>query len=177
MEIKECEKSALIDKYNSLDEEDKKILNSSYRVVINTEGCASRVEEVVEFCKEMGYNKIGIAFCKGLRNYGVKLDEIFSKDFETFSVCCNVCGLTRDEIKVPKMTDSSEELACNPLGEAKVLNDAEVDFIIMVGFCIGHDLLFSKNIKAPTTTLIVKDRKFKHKTTDSLDYDKVEYFS
>jgi uncharacterized metal-binding protein len=162
MEITNCDKIAIIENYKNLSEADKKILNNSYEVVIDTNACESRVEEVREFCKKMNYKKIGIAFCKGLRKYGEKLDEIFSEDFEVYSVCCNVCGLTRDEIKVPKMTESAEELACNPLGEAKVLNEKKVDFTIMVGFCIGHDLLFQKNIKSPTTILIVKDRKYRH---------------
>jgi len=167
MEIKELkDRDDLVEKYNSLDEGDKKILDSSYEVVIDTNACASRVEEVREFCKKMNYKKIGIAFCKGLRKYGEKLDEIFSDDFEVYSVCCSVCGLTRDEINVPKMTESSEELACNPLGEAECLNKANVDFVVMVGFCLGHEQLFAKNIKAPTTTLIVKDRKFKHNPKD-----------
>jgi uncharacterized metal-binding protein len=176
MEIKECDKSALIEKYNSLDENDKKILNSSYETVRDTKASASRVEEIKEFCKKMGYNRIGIAFCKGLRKYGEELDKIFSKDFEVYSVCCDVCGLKRDEINVPKMTDNPEELACNPLGEAQVLNDKNVDFVVMVGFCLGHDILFYKNIKAPITTLIVKDRKFRNKSIDAIDYTSVEYF-
>ncbi|MEN7982656.1 MAG: DUF1847 domain-containing protein [Nanoarchaeota archaeon] len=173
MEIKELnDKESLIEKYNSLDENDNKILNNSYGVVIDTNTSVSRIEEVQEFCKKMGYKKIGIAFCKGLRKYGEELDKIFNDDFEVYSVCCDVCGLTRDEIKVPKMTDNPEELACNPFGEAQVLNDAGVDFVIMVGFCLGHEQLFSKNVKAPTTTLIVKDRKFGHKSVDGFGEEK-----
>lgn len=177
MEIKELsDKESLIEKYNNLDGTDRKILDNSYSVVIDTNASVSRIEEIKEFCKKMGYKKIGIAFCKGLRKYGQVLDEIFSKDFEVYSVGCSVSNLKRDEIKVVKMTDNPEELACNPLGEAEVLNERKVDFVIMVGFCLGHDLLFQKNIKAPVTTLIVKDRKFRHKSIDGLDFDKVEYF-
>jgi len=32
----------------------------------------------------------------------------------------------------------------------------------MVGLCVGHDILFQKYSKAPTTTLIVKDRVLAH---------------
>ena len=170
MEIKETEnKEDLIERYNSLDEVDNKILDTSYGVVIDTKASVSRVEEIKEFCKRMGYEKIGIAFCKGLRKYGETLDEIFSKDFEVYSVGCSVNGLKRDEIKVAKMTDNSEELACNPLGEAQALNEVGVEFVIMIGFCLGHEQLFSKRIKAPTTTLIVKDRKFGHDTRKGFD--------
>lgn len=163
MEIKELNnRDELVEKYKNLNHEDKKIIDVSYEVVIDTNAHASRIKELVGFCKKMGYKKIGLAFCKGLRKYGEKIHEIFSKDFEVISVCCNVDNLKRDEISVQKMTDNPEELACNPLGEAEVLNNADVDFVIMVGFCIGHEQLFTQNIKAPVTTLIVKDREFAH---------------
>ena len=171
MEIKETEnKEDLIERYNSLDEVDNKILDVSYGVVIDSGAKVNRVEEIKEFCKRMGYKKIGIAFCKGLRKHGEILDEIFGKDFEVYSVGCSVNALKRDEIHVAKMTDNPEELACNPLGEAQALNDAGVEFVIMVGFCLGHEQLFSKRIKAPTTTLIVKDREFNHNPIKFFDW-------
>lgn len=167
MEIRDCDREKLIERYNSLGEDDKRVLDGSYRVVIDTQASASRIEEIKEFCRKMGYRKIGISFCKGLRKYGEILDEIFGKEFEVYSVCCNVAGLKRDEIGVPKMTDNSDELACNPLGEVQCMNEAEVDFVIMVGFCLGHEQLFMNRINVPTTTLIVKDRKYGHNPKDS----------
>jgi uncharacterized metal-binding protein len=29
---------------------------------------------------------------------------------------------------------------------------------VIVGLCVGHDMLFSKHSRAPVTTLVVKDR-------------------
>lgn len=170
MEIKELkDREKLIEDYKNLSEADKNVLNNSYEVVIGTNASASRIEEIKEFCRKMGYKKIGFAFCKGLRKYGEILDEMFAKEFEVYSVCCNVGAVTRDEINVPKMTESAEELACNPLGEAECLNKADVDFVIMVGFCLGHEQLFSKNINAPATTLIVKDRKHRHNSKEGFE--------
>ena len=170
MEIKELsDRDNLVENYKNLSENDKKVLDSSYAVVIDTKASVSRVEEVKEFCKGQGYKKIGVAFCKGLRKYGELVDDIFGKDFEVYSVGCSVSNLKRDEISVAKMTDNPEELACNPLGEAQALNEVGVEFVIMIGFCLGHEQLFSKRIKAPTTTLIVKDRKFGHDTRKGFD--------
>ena len=112
----------------------------------------------------MGYKKIGIAFCKGLRPYGTKIDEELSKDFETYSVCCNMRGINKSDAKVQQMNPEAEEPACNPLGQATALNDKDVDIVVKCGFCLGHDILFSKTVKAPCTTIIVKDRKLRHKT-------------
>jgi uncharacterized metal-binding protein len=38
------------------------------------------------------------------------------------------------------------------------LNENGTELNIIVGLCIGHDLLFSMKSKAPVTTLIVKDK-------------------
>jgi uncharacterized metal-binding protein len=39
-----------------------------------------------------------------------------------------------------------------------LLNDEKVDFNILLGLCVGHDSLFFKYTKVPTTVLAVKDR-------------------
>jgi len=54
------------------------------------------------------------------------------------------------------------EAACNPILQAEMLNRAGAQVNIIVGLCIGHDMLFTKNSKAPVTILIVKDRLLGH---------------
>ena len=166
MELTDCSKTKkeLIEDYNNLNPCLRKMLDNSYSTVIDTHASQDRLSELKEFCKKMDYQKIGIAFCKGLRPYGTKIDEELSKEFETYSVCCNVCGINKSDIKVQQMNPQAEEPACNPLGQATALNDKNVDIVVKCGFCLGHDILFSKKIKAPCTTIIVKDRKFIHKT-------------
>ncbi|OPY27009.1 MAG: hypothetical protein A4E27_00631 [Methanobacterium sp. PtaU1.Bin242] len=51
---------------------------------------------------------------------------------------------------------------CNPLGQASFLNRENTDLNIIIGLCIGHDLLFTEHSKAPVTTLVVKDRVLAH---------------
>ena len=114
----------------------------------------------------MGFFKIGLAFCKGLREYGLMIDKELSKDFEVYSVCCNICGIGKDDVNVKKINKDSFEPACNPIGQAITLNESCVSLTVKCGFCLGHDILFSKYIKSPTTTILVKDRKMKHKTFD-----------
>ncbi len=50
------------------------------------------------------------------------------------------------------------EAICNPIGQALVLNDFETDLNIIVGLCVGHDILFTRYSRSPVTTFIVKDR-------------------
>jgi len=47
---------------------------------------------------------------------------------------------------------------CNPITQAKLLNQAKTDFNIMLGLCVGHDSLFLKYVKGLTTVFAVKDR-------------------
>jgi len=51
---------------------------------------------------------------------------------------------------------------CNPIGQATFLNQKKTDLNIIIGLCIGHDILFSNHSKAPVTTLAVKDRVLAH---------------
>jgi uncharacterized metal-binding protein len=45
---------------------------------------------------------------------------------------------------------------------AELLNRAGTEINVILGLCIGHDMLFIMNSKAPVTTLIVKDRLLGH---------------
>lgn len=60
------------------------------------------------------------------------------------------------------------EAACNPLLQAELLNQAETGINIIIGLCVGHDMLFTMNSNAPVTTLIVKDRFTGHNPVVSL---------
>ena len=44
------------------------------------------------------------------------------------------------------------------MGQALLLNQCNTELNIIVGLCIGHDILFTQHSKAPVTTLVVKDR-------------------
>jgi uncharacterized metal-binding protein len=79
---------------------------------------------------------------------------------------CKCGGVDKTRLHVAgqyKIGDSSKfEAACNPLIQAEFLNRAETDMNLIVGLCLGHDILFTLNSKAPVTTLIVKDRMLGH---------------
>ncbi|WP_456372001.1 DUF1847 domain-containing protein [Methanocaldococcus sp.] len=128
----------------------------------------TRLEEIIEFCKLMDYKKIGIAFCIGLENEAKILDEILSQHFDVYSVCCKVCGIDKDILKLKKINNNNKEAMCNPIGQAKILNEIRTDLNIIVGLCIGHDILFQKYSNAPTTTFIVKDRVLSHNPAGAL---------
>jgi uncharacterized metal-binding protein len=110
---------------------------------VETEGYRKwpRIRELIEFSKRIGFHKLGVAFCTGLREETLTLCKILeSHGFDVSSVACTVEG------------------GCNPVGQAMVLNGVGTELNIIMGLCMGHDVLFSKFCKAPVTTLVVKDR-------------------
>jgi uncharacterized metal-binding protein len=110
----------------------------------------------------MGYKKIGMATCIGLLDEAQRLSAILkAQGFEPLSVCCKVGSIDKLELGLAesdKVRPGTFEPACNPIAQAEICNRLETNMNIIVGLCVGHDMLFSKHSKAPVTTLIVKDR-------------------
>jgi uncharacterized metal-binding protein len=122
----------------------------------------TRLEETVEFCKFMGYKKIGIAFCIGLNQEAKLIEEYFSKFFEVYSVCCKVCGVAKDNLGLEQIKDGARETMCNPLMQARILDEKKVEFCVTVGLCVGHDALFTGACNVPVSCLVAKDRVLAH---------------
>jgi len=59
-------------------------------------------------------------------------------------------------------------ISCNPAGQAKYLEEKNTELNIMMGLCLGHDMIFNSKSKVPVTPLIVKDRKLEHYTIERL---------
>lgn len=87
-----------------------------------------RLKETVEFCKRMGYHKLGLAFCKGLRKEArIVADLLRAQGFEVVSVICKTGGISKEEVGIPeevKIHPGEFEAMCNPIAQAKLLNDS-----------------------------------------------------
>jgi uncharacterized metal-binding protein len=122
----------------------------------------TRVEDTIAFAKLMGYKKIGIATCIGLLDESERLSLILkAQGLEPMSVCCKAGSIDKLQLGLAesdKVRPGTFEPACNPIAQAEICNRLETDMNIIVGLCVGHDMLFNKHSKAPVTTLVVKDR-------------------
>jgi len=122
----------------------------------------TRVEDTIAFAKLMDYRTIGIATCIGLLEESRRLASILeAQGFAVQSVCCKAGSIDKRELGIAeedKVRPGSFEPACNPIAQAELLNGAGTDMNVIVGLCVGHDMLFSRHSKAPVTTLVVKDR-------------------
>ncbi len=132
----------------------------------------TRVEEIIEFAQKMNYRKLGVAFCSGLFSEGKTFVSILEKHgFEVVSVCCKAGGVPKEFLGIQddqKVNVGSYETMCNPINQAEILNQAETDFNILIGLCVGHDALFLKNTNALTTVLVAKDRVLGHNPVAAL---------
>ena len=132
----------------------------------------TRVEEIIEFSKKMGYQKIGVAFCGGLFSEANTFVRILEKHgFEVLSACCKVGGVPKEFLGLKdreKVRIGPYETMCNPITQAEIFNAAKTDFNVLVGLCVGHDSLFFKHAKALSTVLVAKDRVLGHNPVAAL---------
>jgi len=128
----------------------------------------SRVEEAIAFCQQMEWQTIGIAFCMMFAKEARVLADMFSAaGFTVVPVCCKVGGVGLLDLGV-ETPCAQRGPACNPITQATLMNAQQTDVNIMLGLCVGHDLLFTRASGAPVLTLAVKDRALKHQPLDAL---------
>jgi len=131
-----------------------------------------RVEEVMNFARRIGAQRLGIASCIGLIREARILQEILKANgFEVDSVCCKVGSIDKEKIGLrdeEKIRPGRYESLCNPVGQAMLLNKARTELNIVVGLCVGHDSLFFKHSEAPVTVLVAKDRVTGHNPVAAL---------
>lgn len=117
-----------------------------------------RVDEIMAFASSSGMKKIGIAFCVNFKKEAAKLNDILvTNGFEVFSVDCKYGKIKKDEL-IP----GAKGLLCNPAGQASYLKEHQCELNIMMGLCVGHDMVFNLHSEVPVSPLIVKDRVRNH---------------
>lgn len=119
----------------------------------------TRVQEIMEFAHKIGAKKIGIANCIGLISEARTFARILrANGFEAYSVICKVAGKAKSSIGIPAKCEEIGAAMCNPILQARLLNEAKTDLNVVIGLCVGHDSLFYKYSDAYVTTLVTKDR-------------------
>lgn len=129
----------------------------------------TRVQEAIEFCRELKYKKVGLASCLALLRELTIVAKLFrGAGFEAVSANCQV-GRVSPSDRIDTLTP--EEFAglwCNPIAQAEIMNAEGTDMNFLIGLCLGHDVLFNRYSKAPVSTLIVKDRVLGHNPAAAL---------
>ncbi len=153
-----------IKKYREEGAEDM-VKSSSSLIDNGRAGQLSRFQEVIEFCKLQGYKKIGLAYCYGMEGLAEEVrSKMISQGLNLIPARCTMGGVKEAEIDSAK---NNEVISCNPAGQATFLNE-RADFVIEMGLCLGHDVLFHKALEVPFTVLIVKDRVYNHNPLEAI---------
>jgi len=135
-------------------------------------GRLTRVEETVLYARLRGFKKLGVAFCVGLSEEAEKFTNLLRNEgFEVASACCMFGGFSSDDVELPveeKAFGGGRQPMCNPIGQARLLDEAGCELNIILGLCVGDDTLFIKHSQAPVTVLAVKDRVLAHNPLGAL---------
>jgi uncharacterized metal-binding protein len=143
------------------DQDIGRMLEASLDVSCERERTLCRLSELIYFCLEMQYRRIGVAYCVDLQDATEALVRLLRRFFEVHTVCCKIGGAeVFDPITGTEARGQwpARQVACNPRGQAGVLNRIGTDVNVLVGLCIGTDCVFARCSDAPVTTLFVKDR-------------------
>lgn len=159
------------------DPEDQKLAQAAAGVEADGYRKWPRVQETIVFAQRMGYHKIGIATCVGLIRESRTLAKILrAHGFTVYGVGCKVGELPKNDLGIPPEHHGPGDIACNPILQAELLNEAGTELNIVMGLCVGHDSLFYKHAKGITTTLVTKDRVTGHNPAAVL-YNAESYYS
>ena len=129
----------------------------------------TRIEEIMEFSRKIGAKKLGIATCIGLMKEARTAAKIFRHNgFEVVGLSCKAGVQKKVDVGIDPKCNVVGENMCNPILQAKYLNEQGTDLNVVIGLCVGHDSLFYKYAEAPCTTLVTKDRVLGHNPAVSL---------
>ncbi len=132
----------------------------------------TRVEEIVQFAKKLGFTRLGIATCISFVDLARTLSAIFeSHGFTVASVACKNGGVPKEDVGVrdsEKIRPGTFEPMCNPISQAELLNRAGCELNVVLGLCVGHDSLFFHHSAGLATTLVAKDRVLAHNPVGAL---------
>ncbi|MFA7114688.1 MAG: DUF1847 domain-containing protein [Candidatus Omnitrophota bacterium] len=99
--------------------------------------------------------RIGVVSCLGSVEHAGKIINVLKENnINAALIPCKLGGL---EIKITtKNGEKKKHPGCNPIAQAKIVNNLKLDAVVMVGVCIGHDMLFIKHCKTYVIPFITK---------------------
>lgn len=157
LNLKESDREWALERYD--EGRNREIMIASAEVEYEGYCQWTRVEEIMAFARKINARRIGIANCIGLLNEARIFARILRDNgFEPYTIICKVAGQAKSSMGIPKVCEQIGASMCNPILQARLLNEAKTDLNVVIGLCVGHDSLFYKYSDAYVTTLVTKDR-------------------
>lgn len=118
----------------------------------------TRVQECIEFALELGATKVGLAVCIACIREGRAMANLLeAAGLEVITVGCMVGAVKPQDTGIPDELITGIGIACNPLAQAKIMNEEATQLNLIYGLCVGHDTLFIRHSEAPVTYVATKD--------------------
>jgi len=75
----------------------------------------TRLEEIIRLIEAMKLERIGVAFCIGLSDEAERFVKVLrTTGVKVTAVCCKVCGVSKDEMELPRLhKERPFEASCN----------------------------------------------------------------
>ena len=110
------------------DESVRRLSQESARTEAARYGKATRVEEIMDFARRLGAERLGIAHCVGLMREARLARAIFQAGgFEVYTACCKVGSIPKEAIGLEdgeKIRPGQFEALCSPVGQAPLRGQA-----------------------------------------------------
>ncbi len=152
--------------------DNRKIYLAAAKVVQSGYGRWPRIQEAIEFSRQLKVKKVGFASCTALLNELRLVSQLFTlAGFDVTSAACQIGKVSPEERGVKVETTDRRGLTCNPIAQAEICNTAGTELNFIMGLCLGHDMLFTRRSRAPVSVLIVKDRVTGHNPAAALYAD------
>ncbi len=103
-----------------------------------------RLKDIIEFSKNMKYQKMAVLFCPDLWKEAGKACRILSE--HGFNISSRVCGIGKSNPQSPDEFMSE-------------VNDLDADMVINSGLCVPLEARVLGLSKVPVTTFIARDKK------------------
>ncbi|NJD18847.1 MAG: DUF1847 domain-containing protein, partial [Gemmatimonadetes bacterium] len=109
----------------------------------------TRIREVAELSRRMGYRRLGVACCPDMAREARLTARILRTE-----------GL--------RVVVADAGANCDPVAQAAFLAGRGTQLNVLAGMCVGHDALFIRHSRAPVTSLVVRDRRLAHNPAAAL---------
>lgn len=118
----------------------------------------TRVQQCIEFALETGATKVGLAVCIACIREGRAMANLLeAAGLEVVTVGCMIGAAKPQDTGIPDALVTGMGIACNPLAQAKIMNEEGTQLNFIYGLCVGHDTLFINHSEAPVSYVATKD--------------------
>ena len=124
----------------------------------------TRLQATIGFAQRCGFEHLGLAFCIGLMNESATLGRVLRR--HGFKVSAVPCSIGSPDW--PSVGINNPSRACNPSGQALILNHLGAELNIVLGLCVGDDSIFFLKSEAPCVALACKDKVLAHHPISAL---------